>query len=469
MIGNKGAPMGKILIVDDSDLQRRLVADLLKRRFRHECVEANSATLALAMLHKDVAKDIFVVLLDLSMPGMDGREAIPLIHRMRPNLPIIVITGTQSVSDVVNVIKLGAYDYLTKPANPELLHNALSRAEQLHSLQGEIARLRAEQASQGFAALIGEDPATQACVKLGRRAAASDITVMITGESGVGKEVLARAIHNESVRQNKPFIAVNCGALPKDLVESTLFGHVRGAFTDAVSDAIGKFREAEGGTLFLDEIGELPPAAQVKLLRALQQREVEPVGGGKPVPVNIRVIAATNRDPALAVQQGHFREDLFYRLNVFPIHIPPLRERAQDIEALAEHFLHRYAAQESKTITGFAGEAHDWMKRHEWPGNARELENRIYRAVLLCEGSQISLRDLSPPLQKGITAPRPQAKAADEETSISLATSDGGFKTMAALREEIEQAALRLCNGNVVLAAQRLGVGKSTLYRHRGK
>ena len=245
------------------------------------------------------------------------------------NCQLSLSPPTQNIDDVVEVVKRGAFDYLLKPANPELLQNALHKAAQLHELQKEIARLRRDSMRPaGFSAWIGDDPGSASCLKLGQRAAESDITVLITGESGTGKEVLANAIHDESQRRSKPFIAVNCGAIPKDLVESTLFGHVRGSFTGAVADAIGKFREADGGTLFLDEVGELPLAAQVKLLRVLQQREVEPVGAAKAIPVNIRVIAATNRDPLQAMRQGFLREDLFYRLNVFPIHIPPVTAKA---------------------------------------------------------------------------------------------------------------------------------------------
>ncbi|MDE1900707.1 MAG: sigma-54-dependent Fis family transcriptional regulator [Alphaproteobacteria bacterium] len=465
--------MGTILIVDDSELQRRLTADLLKRRFPHACVEAESAATALAILRKDIRSDIFTVLLDLSMPGMDGREAIPVILKMRPGMPIIVITSTQNTADVVQVVKSGAFDYLVKPANPDLLHNAVRKAEQFAAMQQEIQRLRMMSGAAGFAALIGPSTAMRAAVKMGQRAAVSDITVMITGESGVGKEVMARAIHSESARAGKAFVAVNCGALPKDLVESTLFGHVKGAFTDAVADAAGKFREAEGGTLFLDEIGELPLAAQVKLLRALQQREVEPVGGGKTVPVNIRIIAATNRDLEQAVRQGFFREDLYYRLNVFPIPIAPLRDRADDIPVLAAHFLERYAAQENKKVTGFDAAAAAWLRAHPWPGNARELENRIYRAVLLCEGETIARTDLCPPSVIAEPAARGVAPLAIRDESgagafvVNLVDETGAFKTFDAITTEAENAALRYCEGNITLAAQKLGVGKSTLYRHR--
>ena len=290
---------------------------------------------------------------------------------------------------------------------------------------------------------------------------------MITGESGAGKEVMARAIHGESERASKPFVAVNCGAIPKDLVESTLFGHKKGSFTGAIADSLGKFREADGGTLFLDEIGELPPDVQVKLLRALQQREVEPVGGGQTVPVNIRVIAATNRNLAHAVQKGHFREDLFYRLNVFPIHMPPLRERSSDILPLSMHFLIYYAAQEGKELEGFDEDAQNWLKAHSWLGNVRELENTIFRAVLLSEGKFIGLEHILPAERdRPAILPSPDvANVNARPLQISMLDAEGRLKPLEQIKQEAVQLALSHSENNMTRAAQQLGLGKSTLYR----
>lgn len=457
--------MPKILVAEDSEVQRKILTSLLRKQMGYECVEAADGAEAVAHLQADAQGEIAAVLLDLSMPNMDGRAALPKLLAIRPHLPVIVVTGAQSVAEVVEMIKLGATNFLPKPPEPELLRQALGKAMRLHEMRLEIEALRQEGAHQDtkFSSLIGHDPVWLSCVKLGQRAASSDITVMITGESGVGKEVLARAIHDESARAAKPFVAVNCGALPKDLVESILFGHKKGSFTGAVADTLGKFREAHGGTLFLDEVAELPLEAQVKLLRVLQEREVEPVGGDKPVPVNIRIIAATNRKLTQAVQNGHLREDLFYRLNVFPIHLAALRERGKDILPLSMHFLRRYGALEGKLINGFDGAAQNWLTTHSWPGNIRELENRVFRAVLLCDQEQIGIEHLLPVTGRDLTLGA--SEVPQESYKIDLLNANGEFKTLEVLKEEIIQAALGYSQNNVVLAAKYLGVGKSTLYR----
>ena len=461
-----GVVLTKILIVDDSDLQRALIAGLVKNRMGYASVEASGGAEALAILRGDTNKEIAAVLLDLTMPEMDGRAVLPKLLEIRPGLSVIVVTGSQNITDVVDLIKMGATDYVVKPPNPELLKNALYKAMQLYSLRRELEQLRQASNAKSFSSICGQSPSMQLCLKLAQRAATSDITVFITGESGVGKEILAQAIHAESARSQKPFVAINCGAIPKDLVESTLFGHKKGSFTGAVADAIGKFREAEGGTLFLDEIGELPLDAQVKLLRALQEREVEPVGLNKPIPVNIRIIAATNRDPKQSVQNGHLREDLYYRLNVFPIHIPPLRERRSDIEDISMLFLNRYAALENKVVNGFDAETLKWMQEHQWTGNVRELENTIFRAVLLCDREKIGLDHIQ---GYAIKAPVKQADtvSGDSGYMVQLVDGEGRFKPMQEIKQEVEKAALAFFQGNTLMAAQRLGIGKSTLYRHR--
>ena len=460
--------MPHILIVDDSALERTLVRVLVQKRLSYECLEASSGAEAIACVQADTEGHIAAVLLDLCMPEMNGRAVLTTLHGLRPDLPVIVITGNQAVSDVVEVIKLGATDYLVKPPNPDLLCNHLVQATHLYELRREVLRLRgADGVASGFSDLIGSEPALRRAVALGQKAAGSDITVLITGESGTGKEKMARGIHAASARRDRPFVAVNCGAIPKDLVESTLFGHKKGAFTGATTDSIGKFREADGGTLFLDEIGELPLEAQVKLLHALQQREVEPVGGNATLPVNIRIIAATNRDPEHALRQGHLREDLFYRLNVFPIPMPALRERRGDIPNLARHFLHHYAALENRTITGFDPAAEAWMLRHEWSGNVRELENSVFRAVLLCDRPLIGLDHLRG--YSGESASPILTIIPTEATRpyLDLVDASGAFKNMKQLEAEIERAALAFYDNNIAKAAECLNVGKSTLYRHR--
>ena len=463
--------MQKILIVDDSEADHLLMAALVKKHAGLACEYATNGLEAIAQIKNDKRNEIAVVLLDLSMPTMDGHTVLPQILELRPNMQIIAITASNDPKTIVDIIRLGAADYLLKPIEPNLFANALMKAVQRHRLQNEIDNIsRQSTASIQFSDLIGQSPVMQTCIKLGERAAVSDITVLITGESGTGKEMLARAIHSRSVRSKEPFVAVNCGALPKDLVESILFGHKRGAFTGAFADAKGKFLEANGGTLFLDEVGELQLETQVKLLRVLQQNEIEPVGAGKTVPINVRIIAATNRNPAMAVKSGHMREDLFYRLNVFPIRMPPLRQRMEDIDELSDHFLKHYAATEGKIIKGFDHDAAEWMVAHDWPGNVRELENAIFRAVLLCDHGRIKLEHLlyDQTYQRDELPSSPTSiKAAQTLMQIDLLDQSGGFKNMNDINLEIENLALRFYKNDYSQAAQQLGIGKSTLYRHR--
>lgn len=453
-----------ILIVEDSASQRYLLAKLLTFRLGYEVLEAENGVDALQKIADDKEQKIAAVLLDLEMPEMDGREALPKIHALRPTLPVIVLTATESITDVVDVMKLGAADFLIKPPDIDLVKASLAKAIKIQTLELEVDRLTRERdGKHAFTDIIGYDGDLKKVTKLARRAAASDISILMSGESGVGKEVFARAIHSESARKNKPFVAVNCGALPRELVESILFGHKKGAFTGAIADAMGKFREAEGGTLFLDEVGELPLDAQVKLLRVLQQREVEPVGGGKPVPVNIRIIAASNRSMAQEVKRGQFREDLYYRLNAFPIHIPPLRDRKHDIFDLALFFLHHYALTEKRTMYGFEKKAEQWLHAHTWPGNVRELENKIYRAVLLCEGSEVTLEHLLyDEMQPAHDVQKSPVNAAE---TIMLHNVSGGFKTMDMIEREAIRAAIAVHDNNIRAAADALQIGVSTIYR----
>ena len=453
-----------ILVVEDSASQRYLLSKLLSFRLGYDVVEAENGVDALQKITADKEHKIAAVLLDLEMPEMDGREALPQILALRPALPVIVVTATESITDVVDVMKLGAVDFLIKPPDIELVKASLTKAIKIKALQEEVDRLTREKDGQhSFTDIIGFDGDLKTVVKLARRAAVSDISVLMSGESGVGKEVFARAIHAGSTRKDKPFIAVNCGALPRELVESILFGHKKGAFTGAVADSMGKFREAEGGTLFLDEVGELPLDAQVKLLRVLQQREVEPVGSGKSVPLNIRVIAASNRSIAQEVKRAHFREDLYYRLNAFPIHIPPLRDRKHDIFDLALFFLHHYALTEKRTIHGFDKNAEQWLQAHTWPGNVRELENKIYRAVLLCEDTEIKLEHLlyddAVPIQVAET------KHKNLVETVILHDVSGKFKSMEQIEREAIRAALSIHNDNIRAAADALQIGASTIYR----
>jgi DNA-binding NtrC family response regulator len=471
--------MQKILVAEDDSTQRLILMKLLENRLGYASIEATNGAEAVYRIKKDEDKRIVAAILDLEMPEMDGREALMRIHELRPDLPVIILTASSDLNDVVEMMKRGAADFLLKPVQPDRLEISLLQALRLRDLQEEINILRiAVTPTRGFKQIVGHDGGLATAVKLASRAASSDITVLLTGESGSGKERFARAIHEESARSARPFIAVNCGAIPKDLIESTLFGHRKGAFTGAVADAMGKFREADGGTLFLDEVGELPLEAQVKLLRALQQREVEPVGESKPVPVNVRVIAATNRHPLDEVRKGHFREDLYYRLNVYPIHLPPLRERRQDIMPLCYFFMEHYAALEGKQIHVISEDAMIWMTSHGWYGNVRELENTMYRAVLLCDTDKLLLEHVLAGVPVSAASPMPSKvgevlhSPAQESLSlgdtlgaIKLFDASGRFKTLEEIRQEVIAASLAYHQGNVVQAAKALDVGKSTLYR----
>ncbi|PKP76250.1 MAG: sigma-54-dependent Fis family transcriptional regulator, partial [Alphaproteobacteria bacterium HGW-Alphaproteobacteria-3] len=382
-----------ILIVDDDPAQRRILEEVVNRD-GYRAIPVDGGEAALAYLESPAGAEIALVVLDLVMPGIGGMEVLKRVHPQKPNLPVIVLTAHGGIETVVNVMREGASDFVVKPVSPERLHVSMRNALKVNALTGEITRLQKRQTGRlTFADIIAPSPSMEPVIRLGKRAAQSNIPILIEGESGVGKELIAAAIQGEGERAGKPFITVNCGAIPENLVESILFGHEKGAFTGASDKHAGKFQEASGGTLFLDEIGELPLDIQVKLLRALQEGEVDPVGSKKPVKVDIRLISATNRDMLQMVKEGRFREDLYYRLNVFPVHIPPLRQRKDDIPELAAHFVRRLAAEEGKEVVGIAQDALQMLKAYDWPGNVRQLENTIFRAIVLCDGEALQVSD----------------------------------------------------------------------------
>ena len=328
------------------------------------------------------------------MPGLDGMGVLAKIREAGLNIPVIVQTAHGGIDNVVSAMRAGAQDFVVKPVGIERLQVSLRNALNASALKGELQRIRhSHEGRLTFADVVTRSETMAGVLRTAQKAAASTIPVLIEGESGVGKELFARAIHGSGERKSKPFVAVNCGAIPDNLVESILFGHEKGAFTGATERHIGKFVEASGGTLFLDEVGELPLAAQVKLLRALQEGTVEAVGGRKPVKVDVRIISATNRKLLDHVKNGQFREDLFYRLHVLPLTIPPLRMRREDIPHLLRHFLARFCAEENRPITGISGEAMAHLSQLEWPGNIRQLENAVYRAVVMSDHDQLGLAD----------------------------------------------------------------------------
>jgi DNA-binding NtrC family response regulator len=488
-----------ILIVDDDPAQRRILEEVVNRD-GYRAVPVDGGEAALARLEGPAGAEISLVILDLVMPGVDGMEVLKRLQPTRPNLPVIVLTAHGGIETVVNVMREGATDFVIKPVSPERLHVSMRNALKVNALTGEISRLQKKQTGHlTFADLIARSPGMEQVIRLGKRAAQSNIPILIDGESGVGKEMIASAIQGEGDRAGKPFVTVNCGAIPENLVESILFGHEKGAFTGASDKHAGKFQEASGGTLFLDEIGELPLDMQVKLLRALQQGEVDPVGSKKPVKVDIRLISATNRDLLQMVKEGRFREDLYYRLNVFPIHVPPLRERKEDIPELVAHFIRRLAAEEGKPVVGISQRALTMLCAYDWPGNVRQIENTVFRAIVLCDGEMLDVSDF-PQIASMVEgyagaaipaapAPRPSAPAAvypaeryeapvreQRNTLVEFARSnfsDGIAVTDAAGNvrklEDIEAEMIRLAiekyKGHMTEVARRLGIGRSTLYR----
>ena len=467
-----------VLIVDDDPTQRRLMQAVIEKQgYRAETADSGEAA-----IERVQAGGVDVMLLDLIMPGLDGIETMEAVKTRQPDLPVIVLTASGGIETVVNAMRAGAMDFFVKPASPERIAVSIRNALRVQTLQGEVKRLtKTSEGSLGFADMIAGAPAMRQVVRLGERAAKSDIPILVTGESGVGKELVARAIQAASNRASGPFVAVNCGAIPENLVESTLFGHEKGSFTGAIGKHMGKFQEADGGTLFLDEIGELPLDMQVKLLRALQEGEVDPVGSKRPVKVNVRIISATNRDLAEQVAEGAFREDLFYRLNVFPIEVPNLRDRREDIPALVRHFIGRFNAREGANIVDAAPETHELLAGYDWPGNVRQLENAVFRAVVLAEGDHLKPEDF--PQISGLTpAVEREAPGAAEAVSIlpgepapdeseemggpvTITDENGDLRTLEQIERDLIEFAIEAYAGRMSEVARRLGVGRSTLYR----
>src|SRR5690606_18202938 len=404
-------PMHKVLIVDDDPIHCRLTSEVVARA-GFTPVTAHSGAEALELLK--TTGGIGAMVLDLVMPEMDGMSVLEALKRDGISLPVIVQTAQTSLDTVISAMRLGAVDFFVKPVAPERITISLRNALKLGTLESSLKAERARRDGHfSFAHIVTASPAMARTMALGRKAAASTIPVLIEGESGTGKELLARAIQGTGDKAGKPFVTVNCGAIPANLVESTLFGHVKGAFTGATADAPGKFREAHNGTLFLDEVGELPLEMQVKLLRALQEGEIEPVGAARPVKVNVRVISATNRRLLNLARDGAFREDLYYRLNVFPIYLPPLRERRDDIPALVDHFIARFAAEEGRRVAAISRDALAMLMAFDWPGNIRQLENAVFRAVVLAESPVLEQEDFPQILaaEKGREAARAERGA----------------------------------------------------------
>jgi DNA-binding NtrC family response regulator len=474
-----------ILIADDDAVQRRLVENMVQK-CGYEALVVESGDAALALLTVPDAPTIDAVVLDLVMPGLDGLGVLAKMREAGLNIPVIVQTAHGGIDNVVSAMRAGAQDFVVKPVGFERLQVSLRNALNTSALKGELQRIRhSREGRLTFADIITRSETMTGVLRTAQKAATSSIPVLVEGESGVGKELFARAIHGSSERKAKPFVAVNCGAIPDNLVESILFGHEKGAFTGATERHMGKFVEASGGTLFLDEVGELPLAAQVKLLRALQEGTVEAVGGRKPVKVDVRIISATNRKLLDLVKNGGFREDLFYRLHVLPLTIPPLRQRREDIPHLLRHFLARFAAEENRIISGISGEAMAHLAQLDWPGNIRQLENAVYRAVVMSESDQLGLPDFpqavghaahdvphseplviapstAPAMVSGSEIPIAPLSSAG---SLSMLTAGGEVRPLEEMESEIIRFAISHYRGQMSEVARRLKIGRSTLYR----
>lgn len=463
-----GGNMQKALLIDDDRTERRMVSAILRQELGLDVVEADNGRIGLQALSDEREGNIKLIILDLDMPVMGGLETLKAICKSDHQIPVIVLTGSTRTQDAVQAMKAGATDFLSKPVERERLVVSARNALKLSLLTREVSRLRRHgERSMCFEDLIGCHGGLAMCIKTARKATACNLPVLITGDTGTGKEVFANAIHGESARNGSPFVAVNCGAIPEKLVESTLFGHEKGAFTGAVEKSLGKFQEAIGGTIFLDEVGELPPEAQVKLLRVLQEREVEPVGAGRSVPVDVRIISATNRNLLKEVQGGRFREDLFFRLNVLHIDLPPLKQRKSDIPALADHFIGTFCAAHGFDIKILTPEASARLLEHGWPGNIRELENTLHRAVAMADSDVLGRDDIvlsSDALQGANTVYKTEGQTDAIQNAISIRREDGVFKNLKEIEMDAIKEILAANGNNMTKTAQILGIAKSTLY-----
>lgn len=432
----------KILVVDDEKIVRESLNSWLSEA-GYKVYTAEGAEEALRIIERE---KLNIVISDLKMPDVDGIELMRRAKKINPFVTFIFITAYASVESAVLAMKEGAYDYIEKPFCPEKIELQIKKLVEHQSLLFENLDLKKELSKKySFEDIIGKSHKMQEIFNLIKIVAKSDATCLIQGETGTGKELVARAIHNSSLRRNGPFVAVSCAALPESLLESELFGYEKGAFTGAVSQKEGKFEAANKGTLFLDEIGEISPSVQVHLLRVLQEKEFTRIGGNTPVKVDIRIISATNKDLSKLTSEGKFRQDLYYRLNVITINLPPLRERKEDIPLLAEHFLHRFNIRNNKNITSFSDEVMEFFMKYHWPGNVRELENFVEHAVVICKGKVIKLEDL--PSIKGEKIEYPEKR-----------------KTLEEMEKDYILKILSETNHNFSKTAEILGITRVTLY-----
>lgn len=456
----------RILVADDEENIRLILHESLRREGLF-VVEAVDGVQAVELVQRE---NFDVVILDLRMPRMDGITALEKIRSLDPLLPVVMITAHGGRKTALEMVRLGGYDYFEKPFDMNELRVVVRRALERRQLHRQIEVLEAQlHQERSFANIVGESPPMKDVFDLVRRVAPTDATVLITGESGTGKELIADAIHNNSPRSNEPLLKVNCGAIPEALLESELFGHERGAFTGAIAMKPGKFELANKGTIFLDEIGEMPLALQVKILRVIQERKIERVGGTRTLTVDVRIVTATNRDLAREVEEKRFREDLFFRLEVVPIHLPPLRKRRSDIPLLISHFLRVYNTKMGKSFQGFTPEAMDLMQSHDWPGNIRELDNIVQRAMILSPGPWLGTETLPPDMRSGGYSSHLQS--AEQKMALSFDPCDFSqpmSQQIERMMDEAEvhmiQVALRKCNNRRQETADLLGISRKSLH-----
>ncbi|MER8698868.1 MULTISPECIES: sigma-54 dependent transcriptional regulator [unclassified Mesorhizobium] len=502
-----------ILIVDDDPVQRRLL-EAAVTKFGHTAIVADGGEAGLDLVDGPNARDVSVIILDLMMPGLDGIGVLKAMRERGIHIPVIVQTAQGGIETVVSAMRHGAFDFVVKPASPDRLQASIGNALKVEALEGEVKRSSRQRGGHlTFKDMITHSPAMDRVIRLGSKAAASNIPILIEGESGVGKELVARAIQGSGDRRSKPFVTVNCGAIPDNLVESILFGHEKGSFTGATEKHTGKFVEAHTGTLFLDEIGDLPLDVQVKLLRAVQDGEVDPVGGRLTVRVDIRLISATHRNLLQQVKDGKFREDLFYRLNVYPIFVPPLRDRRGDIPYLVEHFMEKVAPADPRhRLRGISAAALAMLQAYDWPGNIRQLENAVFRASVLADGDMLTEEEFpqiraqvegtvnldsgialpapgwpasggptpgwpasgvgsgsqprdNVPAAVGVAAAEPDAPARPRFGTLRALDERGNVRALADVELEMIKLAIDHYNGQMSEVARRLGIGRSTLYR----
>ncbi len=462
----------RILVADDEDSIRFLLREVMRREGYDVTVTDNGES-AFQLVREN---NFDLVILDVRMPGMDGMETLKAMRKIRPHLVVLIITAHGNRELAVDAMRQGAYDYFNKPFELDEMRIVVRRALEKQQFLDQVANLESRlQRRARFDRIIGQSDAMRQVFSLLERVVTNDITVLITGESGTGKELVAQAVHYQSSRRDKPFVSVNCAAIPENLLESELFGHEKGSFTGAIGTHVGKFEAANGGSIFLDEIGDMPLALQAKMLRVLQEREVSRVGGKKPIRVDIRVIAATNRELAEDVEKKSFREDLYYRLNVLPVHIPPLRKRKSDIPILVEHMINVHNPRLGRNVRGVTPEAIESLMNYRWPGNVRELENVLQRSMVMASGTLIELSDLPPNIQEAReladagVSPSGLGLPPDLFTNFDIPLAEKMEQLAEVFEKKIILHALQRNNGHRQATADMLGIARKSLHNKMAK